>query len=158
MSDLVPFGVTGSICQKSPQPTSVRPLKGLSALFSFLSHSIFLKVLSNASKHNLFTIGASSQIISEVLFKSLASLLPCFISQVVSEVTSNGIWNRECVVLPFGNYKAAIPKVPTGRTIIDCDRRYEIIVFHSKVLPVPPCPWMNINLPSSFHTDVMIVS
>ena len=158
MSDLVPFGITGSICQKSPPHTSVRPLKGLSGLFSYLSYSMFLKVLSNASKHNLFTIDASSQIISEVLFKSSASWLPCFISQVVSWETPNEIWNRECVVLPFGNYNTAIPEVATGRTIFDCDRRCEIIVFHSKVLPVPPCPWMNSNLPSSFHTDVMIAS
>ena len=84
--------------------------------------------------------------IKDVFKSSSANWLPCLISQVDSALMSKGIWNHECAVLPFGNNKAAIPEVATGRTIFDSDLSLEIIVFHKNVFPVPPCPFIKISV------------
>ena len=86
--------------------------------------------------------------IKDVFKSSSANCLPCLISQVDFALMSKGIWNRECVVLQFGNNKAAIPEVATGRTIFDSDISVEIIVFHKNVFPVPPCPFIKNKCPS----------
>ena len=70
--------------------------------------------------------------IKDVFKSSSTNWLPCLISQVDSTLMSKGIWNRECAVLPFGNNKAAIPEVATGRTSFDSDLSLEIIVFHNR--------------------------
>lgn len=51
-----------------------------------------------------------------------------------------GILNLEWAVFPPGNNNAAIPEEATERTILFCDRMYEISVLYKNVLPVPPGP------------------
>ena len=67
-----------------------------------------------------------------------AIFVPCFISHIDNSSMSIGIRNREWVVRPFGSNKEAMPDDATIRTIFLFALRYETIVFHTKVLPVPP--------------------
>ena len=129
-----PLRITGRICRKSP-PSSIHfPPKGLSQCIMSLS------VLSRASRHNLCTIGASSQIISLVIRSSPASCEVWEIVHVESSLISIGIANLECAVLPFGKSVAAIPLEATVITISPLALIDEARVFHRKVLPVPPYP------------------
>ena len=67
-----------------------------------------------------------------------AIFVPCFISHIDNSSMSIGIRNREWAVRPFGSNKEATPDDATVRTIFLFALRYETIVFHTKVLPVPP--------------------
>ncbi|KAK9664764.1 hypothetical protein RND81_14G066400 [Saponaria officinalis] len=100
-----------------------------------------LKLLSKASKQNLLVNGASSQIISLVLIKTLVNsesgVIPL---QKESSLTFRGMPNLECAVLPPGNNNDTIPLEATGSTILPLERIPAHSVFHKNVLPVPPCP------------------
>ncbi|KAJ0913242.1 hypothetical protein HanRHA438_Chr06g0283391 [Helianthus annuus] len=90
MADFVAFGLTGSVCLKSPPNNTDFPPKGSHEL-----SSISLSVLSSDSKHRLSLMGASSQIIREVSLRSCASWVFFFTSQRESSVNSRGILNLE---------------------------------------------------------------
>lgn len=114
---LVPFGIAGSICQKSPPKTTTFPPNGLSLFPSFWNLRISRIVLSSASKQCLCVIGASSHIISLDLIISSDSGLSCVTLQVESSLTFTGIENLEWAVLPPGISKEAMPLEATVRTI-----------------------------------------
>jgi hypothetical protein len=57
---------------------------------------------------------------------------------VLASFTSNGILNLECAVRPLGKSRDATPEEATASTIFFSERNYAIIVFHRKVLHVPP--------------------
>ncbi|KAG5032291.1 hypothetical protein JHK82_015869 [Glycine max] len=78
---------------------------------------MFLRLLSSASKQNLWAIGASSHIINFVTFKSSANSLPWSILQIESSKVGTGILNLECAVRPLGNNNDAIPLEATVKTI-----------------------------------------
>ena len=73
-----------------------------------------------------------------VCVSNSAIFVPCFISHIDNSFMSIGIQNREWAVRPFGSNKAATPDDATIRTIFLFALRYETIVFHKNVLPVPP--------------------
>jgi len=114
------------------------PPNGLSLLASSTFRIISLSVLSNASKHILFIIGASSQIIKLIAIRSLARRLPCAMLQVDSSLINSGMQKVECAVFPLGSSKEAIPLYATFKTIMPLLLRAADNVFHIKVFPVPP--------------------
>jgi len=71
------------------------PPNGMSEASFTVSDIISLNDLSSASKHCLFVIRASSQIIREVSTSSLASLVPRLISHMELSSRSIGILNLE---------------------------------------------------------------
>ena len=78
---------------------------------------ISLRDRSNASKHCLFVIIASSHITNDVSISSSARIVPRLMSQIDVSSISSGILNLECVVLPFGSNNDATPDDATARTI-----------------------------------------
>ena len=78
---------------------------------------ISLKVRSKASKAYLSIIGASSQTIKLVTYKSKANSDPRDIGQVESSCKLKGILNLECAVRPPGKSRDAIPEDVTARAI-----------------------------------------
>ncbi|KAJ0603202.1 hypothetical protein HanIR_Chr03g0147901 [Helianthus annuus] len=95
ISCLVPLGITGSICLKSPPNTITLPPKGISERILLPSENTSVMVLSKASNACLCTIGASSHIINWVSFNNLAISLFGLILHIESSVRLMGIWNRE---------------------------------------------------------------
>jgi len=73
-----------------------------------------------------------------VCVSNSAIFVPRFISHIDNSSMSIGIRNREWAVRPFGSNKEATSDDATIRTIFLFALRYETIVFHTKVLPVPP--------------------
>jgi hypothetical protein len=146
--DLLPLGMTGYVCLKSPPITTFMPPNGLSWLLSFVNLWMSLKLLSSALKQCLLVIGASSHNIRDILLKSSARNVPCLKSQVDSLLMFSGMWNRECAVLPPGTSSAAIPLDATAKTIFPSARSDVLIAFQRNVFPVPPYPLTNISLPS----------
>lgn len=134
MSERVPFGETGSVQRKSPPRRTEMPPNGWSS-----QSSTSCKDLSRYSKYRRSLIGASSHMIIDVGFiKSQSNVF--FMSQEVFSVRSIGILNLECAVLPDESSNDVIPEAETARTIFPVDLKYEIIVVHKNVFPVPPFP------------------
>jgi len=94
--------------------------------------------MSRVSKQNLCVIGASSQIIRSTNFSSSAASEPYSMLQIEFSMVGIGILNFECVVLPPGNNKDAIPLDATVNTIFLLDLNAEERVLHMKVFHVPP--------------------
>ena len=140
MEERDPFLTTGSICRKSPPRTTGLPPNGRSAFEGVCSERISRIVLSKASKHQRWVIGASSHIMREDTCISSASMVPLLTLHVLASFTSNGILNLECAVRPLGKSRDATPEEATASTIFFSERNLAIIVFHRKVLPVPPWP------------------
>jgi hypothetical protein len=69
---------------------------------------------------------------------SLASFVLRFISHMDMSSLSMGIRNLEWAVQQFGSNKEATPDDATASTIFFCALRYDTIVFHREVFPVPP--------------------
>ena len=111
---MFPLGITGRICLKSPPKTIIFPPNIELDLFSFLI--ISFNVLSSASKQNLCAIGASSHIINSAYCNNSETSLPCWILQTEVSSVGTGILNFECVVLPPGNNRDAIPLDATVKT------------------------------------------
>lgn len=93
VSCILPFGITGKIFQKSPPKTTVFPPNGNSILIGLLNLKMSLMLLYNASKQNLFIIGAPSQIISLHFTINYAREVPYLILHVESLFGFSGIAN-----------------------------------------------------------------
>uniref|UniRef100_A0A8R7QXN1 Secreted protein n=1 Tax=Triticum urartu TaxID=4572 RepID=A0A8R7QXN1_TRIUA len=79
-------------------------------------------LLSSASTVCLLVIDASSQIMSDAAWSSLAVPL-CFVNPQISPSSIlNGILNLECAVLPPGIMEAATPEVAVATAIMPCPR------------------------------------
>ncbi|MFS7954309.1 hypothetical protein Hanom_Chr07g00628761 [Helianthus anomalus] len=147
------FGLTGSVCLKSPPNRTDFPPNGLS-WFPRTS----LRLLSKDSKHRRSLIGASSQIIRDVSKSRCASCVCFLMLHRESSVKSSGILNREWAVLPDGNNSDAIPDAATAKTIFPVDLRAAIIAVHKYVLPVPPWPYTNKSTCTLSLTDLRTLS
>ncbi|KAM3330131.1 hypothetical protein ACQJBY_026867 [Aegilops geniculata] len=114
---LVPFRKTGSTCLKSPPNTTVFPPNGRSGM-SIMS----CMLLSSASTVCLLVIDASSQIISDFAWGSLAVPLCLVNPQTAPSSIFSGILNLECAILPPGIMEAATPEVVVATAIFPCLR------------------------------------
>ncbi|KAG4975529.1 hypothetical protein JHK86_035003 [Glycine max] len=80
------------------------------------------------------------------------TLPPKILSELDFALSSNigtGIFNFECVVLPPGNNKEAMPLEATIITILLSALNEAASVFQINVFPVPPYPYKK-NIPPSF--------
>ncbi len=102
-------------------------------------------------------ISASSQMIRSPLCTNLATFICYVMLQVDSSCRLIRILNFEWAVLPPRRSKNVIPVEATTSTILPCLRRWDRSVVQTNVLPIPPLPYRNNNLPSLFVTTFKIV-
>ncbi|KAG5110848.1 hypothetical protein JHK82_040071 [Glycine max] len=94
-------------------------------------------------------MGASSQMIRLASFNNLANYVPWWILHVESSKIGTEILNFECVVLPPGNNKEAMPLEATIITILLSTLNELASAFQMNVFPVPPYPYRK-NMSPSF--------
>ncbi|PKK46399.1 hypothetical protein RhiirC2_803801 [Rhizophagus irregularis] len=127
--------MTGKTCLKSPPNTKTFPPKGLS------TQVILRKVLSTASKVNLCSIGASSQMKNLAALIKRASLLLREMLQVESSCNFRRILKREWAVLPPSIKSAEIPEETTAKVISPQDLTVASKILYKKVLPGRRAGW-----------------
>ena len=114
------------------------------------------RVLSRTSKQNLCAVGASSQIISYAFFNNSNASDPCEMLQIEFSSVGTDILNLECVFLPPGNSREAIPLEAIVSTILPSERTVVGSVFHMNVFPVPPYPYRK-NTPPCLLTTACLI-
>ena len=127
---LVPPGITGKICLKSPPKTITLPPNGISFALGLVVPITSLKDRSKASKQCLCIIGASSHIIKLVLINKAARSVPAVIEQKESSLRLIGIPKREWAVRPPVRSKEAILKVCVTLNIYICGYNNKILLLH----------------------------
>ena len=156
ISDMDPLGITGNICLKSlPNTMTFSPKIEPSFVIPFIKS---FRVLSKASKQNLCAIGASSQIINSAFFNNSDASDPCEMLQIECSSVGTGILNLECVVLPPGNSREAIPLEAIVSTILPSEHITIDSVFHMNVLLFPLYPYKKNTPPCLLKTACLIFS
>ena len=146
-----PFGMTGSVCWKSPPIIRVTPPKG--SLLSLRSW----KVRSRASMASQRCGTISSHRMHFTTHIKSARKLFFAIQQTDSNDRSIGILNIECAICPPGSSRAAMLEEAVQRTMVPSLRSLLQMTLYKNVLPLPPCPLiMNIPL-VLFSTDCRIL-
>lgn len=134
VSALVPCGITGSTCRKSPPKIiTLPPNRSSTPVMS-------LNVRYKASNAYRLVIGASSHMITIVRRINSAKSDCLLIEQIDVGSGFSGILNLECVVLPPGMRVVAIPNVVVVSAMHHLLRNDANSDRYKYVLPIPLGP------------------